>query len=286
MEDKKCIDVKEYPVKYPVKEKAYVIAPHNGIPFISAAVGITYPNPDYSVNRMSHTINLFEFVVAGCGEVMINGEWKRVSAGEMYILPSGIEHNYRSIRNDPWEKMWVNYDAPYVPALLKSYGVGNGIYRAESCRVYFEELIRLTKSSDVTENSAFLIADKIHKIIRAAAMANETAPADDYGIRRMISGYVYKKLNLDELADALHMSKTNVIRIFKKVYGQTPYDYLLNEKIRNARILLSETTLTVREIADKLAISDEHYFSTVFYKKVGVRPREYRKREKEDSYDT
>lgn len=286
MDRENIIDVKEYPVKYPVKEKAYVIVPHNGIPFSSAAVGITYPNPDYSVTRMSYNINLFEYVVSGSGEVMINGEWRKASAGDLYILPQGIEHNYRSAREDPWEKLWINYSADYIPAFLNSYGVGNGIYRAESARVYFEELIELTKASAVTENSAFLIADRIHKIIRAAAMANSTEAQDEYGMRRLISGYVYKKLNLDELAAELHMSKTNVIRVFKRLWGQTPYDYLLCEKIRNAKILLTETKLPIREIADKLAISDEHYFSTVFYKKVGIRPSQYRKRGKEGAYDT
>ncbi len=277
MSNNKSIDVKEYPVKYPVKEKAYVFVPHNRIPFSSAAVGITYPDADYCVSREPSRITLFEYVISGEGEVLVDGAWQSVRAGDFYILRCGEAHDYRASRSDPWEKLWVNYVADYTDSLLSSYGVKSGVYHSESVKVYFEELIKLTKASSLDEHTAFSIADRIHKIIRSAAIENERSETEDkYGIRRLISTYIYKKINLDELAEKLHMSKSNMIREFKKSYGVTPYNYLLEQKMESAKILLKETKLSIREIADKLCIFDEHYFSTVFYKKVGIRPREYR----------
>ena len=83
--------------------------------------------------------------------------------------------------------------------------------------------------------------------------------------------------SLDELSEKLHISKSNVIRIFKKRYGITPYEYLLSSKIDAAKVLLQSTQMTVREIADRLCVSDEHYFSTLFCNRVGMRPSDFRK---------
>lgn len=276
MQEGTDIDIREYPVKYPVKEKAYAIIPHNGIPFFDAAVGITYPSADYQVYRPPCGITLFEYVLSGEGEVLINGEWHRVSAGDFYILRSGEEHTYRSVPKNPFHKLWVNYVADYISSFLASYGIESGVYHSDTVKRYFEELIELSQESSLHSDAAFMIAERIHKIVYTAAKEKQNALDDELGMRRLLTSYTYKRLNLDEASAALHMSKSNLIRSFKRIYGVTPYEYLLSLKIESAKVLLRETRLSVREIADKLCIVDEHYFSTVFYKRVGTRPREYR----------
>jgi AraC-like DNA-binding protein len=126
------------------------------------------------------------------------------------------------------------------------------------------------------------VADCVHKIISLAAtkrISGSVADSDEYRIREELNAALYRKLDLDELSAKLHISKSNIIRIFKKRYGITPYEYLLSAKIDAAMALLQSTQMTVKEIADRLCISDEHYFSTLFRKRVGIRPGEFRKTE-------
>ena len=277
MSNIKNVEFAEYPVSFPVKEKAYALITHDGIPFRNAALGITYPTANYRINRRNSPICLFEYILEGEGEVLIDGEWRRAASGDFYILSSGIDHIYRSSETNPWKKLWVNYYSDYMPAFLAAYGIRGGIFHSSSVKDYFEELINLTKSSGGESETAFRIADRLHKIVRIAATLNKNAQDDEYGMRRMLSSYVHKKLNLDELAEALHMSKSNLIRIFKKTYGVTPYEYLIELRMETAKILLRDTKLTIKEIADKLVFFDEHYFSAIFLKKVGIRPGVYRK---------
>ena len=267
----------EYPVSYPVKEKAYALITHDGIPFSSAALGITYPTANYSINRRNSPLCLFEYILEGEGEIFIDGEWRHAAAGDFYILPSGIDHIYRSSEQNPWKKLWINYYSDYMENFLAAYGIRGGVYHSESVQGYFEELINLTKTGGGEAETAFRVADRLHKIIRIAAMLNKNAVDDEYGMRRLLSTYVHKKLNLDELAEGLHMSKSNMIRIFKKRYGVTPYEYLIELRMETAKILLRDTKLTIREISDKLVFFDEHYFSSIFLKKTGLRPGVYRK---------
>ncbi len=278
MSKNKNIDKKEYSVKYPKKEKAYAIIPHGAVPFESAVVGVTYPSVDYEISRSeNHRVCVFEYVLSGEGEIFIDGEWQTVTAGDFYILPAVKSHTYRSSHDDPWEKIWINYISEYMPNLLKAYGVNGGVYRSENVARYFEELSELAKENDLNEDTAFKIADRLYKIVNIAAMQNVKAEEDNLEMRKIISSYIYKKLNLDEFAKRLNMSKSNAIRVYKKKYDTTPYEDLITLKIEAAKTLLADTTLTIKEIAEKLCIYDEHYFSSLFLARIGVRPGIYRK---------
>ena len=135
-----------YPnLRFPKKEYAVAFIAEDSIPFNNALVGITYPDPEYKITRLaSAPITVFEYVLEGKGEIMLDGKWQTVSAGQIYILRSGEEHCYRSNAKDPYKKIWVNYVASYLSALLDSYGLKSGIYESENAKAYFDQLLELT----------------------------------------------------------------------------------------------------------------------------------------------
>lgn len=265
-------------VAYPLVEKAYAIVNPNKIPFSMAMVGITLPSASYKMSRnTANVMNVFEYVLEGEGRILIDGEWQTVKAGDFYILRQGEEQMYRASTADPWKKIWINYVAGYVTAFCDAYGVKSGVYCADGVKDIFEELIALTRSDMDKQAVSFAIADRVHAIIKAASSNVCDTNDGEYGLKRRISAYVHGRFSLDELAEELHMSKSNVIRIFKREYGVTPYEYLLELKMETAKLLLRDTDLPIKKIADKLCIADEHYFSAMFLKRVGKRPSEYRK---------
>jgi AraC-like DNA-binding protein len=271
-----------YPnLRFPKKEYAVAFIAEDSVPFNNALIGITYPDPEYRINRSaSAPITVFEYVLEGKGEIMLDGKWHTVSAGQIYILRNGEEHRYRSNAKNPYKKIWVNYVAPYLSALLDSYAIKSGIYESENAKAYFDQLLELTKSPTVSKNTHFSIAECVHKIIHTVATERLAEKTDEYRIREALNASVYDKLSLEDLAAKLHISKSNVIRVFKKSYGVTPYEYLLTLKIATAKLLLRDTKMTVKEISDRLHISDEHYFSSLFLARVGMRPKDYRNKKR------
>ena len=81
---------------------------------------------------------------------------------------------------------------------------------------------------------------------------------------------------VDLLAEA-HMSKSYFLRLFRRYMGTTPYNYLVNFRITQAKELLVLTDHSVSEIAQKVGFRDASNFSTRFAKATGQSPLQYRK---------
>ena len=64
--------------------------------------------------------------------------------------------------------------------------------------------------------------------------------------------------------------------MFKKVANVTPNEYLISIRISNAKQLLSESNLSVAQIAEMCGFNDASYFSYYFKKTFGITPREYK----------
>ena len=271
------MNVSNFSVRYPGKEKALAVVNEGANPFRNAVIGITNPIPYYEIYRSAKLpVNVFEYVLEGEGEILIGDEWQKVSEGQVYILRQGEAHRYRSNPDNPWKKIWINYVADYISSFLDAYGIQSGVYSAEDARVYFERVLEYVDGGAPYVNSSYNIADCVHGIIGAVALERSSGGSDEDSIREALNSAVYEKLNLDSLSSSIHISKSNIIRIFKKRYGVTPYEYLLSLKISTAKILLKDTQITVKEISERLCFSDEHYFSNVFFSRTGMRPRDYR----------
>jgi len=66
-------------------------------------------------------------------------------------------------------------------------------------------------------------------------------------------------------------------RVFQKVVGVRPQDYVISAKTERARQLLSESDLTIGMIAEALGFRDIFFFSRQFRQKTGQTPTEFRR---------
>lgn len=93
---------------------------------------------------------------------------------------------------------------------------------------------------------------------------------------------VYLQENYDRpadfaaIADSMAVSASYLSRIFHEQTGISPSKYLTDYRMRQARKLLMDTRLTVREIAVRVGYPDPYHFSRNFKNTVGVSPAQYR----------
>lgn len=78
-------------------------------------------------------------------------------------------------------------------------------------------------------------------------------------------------------ADQLFVTTGHLTKVLKDVSGKTAGELIDDAVIMEARILLTNPSLTISQIADELQFSDQSFFGKFFKKKIGTSPSEYRK---------
>jgi len=86
-----------------------------------------------------------------------------------------------------------------------------------------------------------------------------------------------QELTLKALAAASYLSPFHFARLFKKLTGSTPHNYLAGIRAARAQLLLAETELSVTEIGSRVGYLSASHFTKAFRLATGTTPREFRK---------
>ncbi|WP_339321659.1 helix-turn-helix domain-containing protein [Paenibacillus sp. FSL W8-0194] len=86
-----------------------------------------------------------------------------------------------------------------------------------------------------------------------------------------------QELSLEWIADRLHYNPNYLSSIFKKEFGMTFSEYLMNYRLEMAKKWLVETDMTIKDIAERLQYHNSQNFIRSFRKKEHVTPGSYRK---------
>ena len=95
-------------------------------------------------------------------------------------------------------------------------------------------------------------------------------------MRNYIEGNFDKELNLDLLSHIRFTSKFHLLRLFKKYYGQTPRQYLIDKRIEKSKTYLG-MGMSVSETCYSVGFESPSSFSTLFKKKIGKTPTDFQK---------
>jgi AraC-like DNA-binding protein len=83
-------------------------------------------------------------------------------------------------------------------------------------------------------------------------------------------------LDVSALARAAHLSEAHFSREFRRVFGETPHQYLLTRRLERAAALLRNTDRTVAEICFAVGLQSVGSFTTSFGRAYGLSPTAYR----------
>ena len=73
-----------------------------------------------------------------------------------------------------------------------------------------------------------------------------------------------REWRVEDLLAIAHMSRSTLMRVFRKATGQTPIEYLIRIRMQKAIELLRVTNLSITEIAIQVGFNDSNYFSRQF----------------------
>lgn len=165
-----------------------------------------------------------------------------------------------------------------VTATLSSRAAINGGLDAEDALSLSDEYIRkceLLSSVEAIVNLQYhMVLDYTRRVERIRLGKNPSK------LLMQVTNYVQHNLSrpidVDELSRSLFISRTYLAKKFKAETGITLTDFILREKIEEAKRLLRYTDKSLSLIADYLGFSSQSHFGRAFKKYSGKTPGEYR----------
>ena len=94
---------------------------------------------------------------------------------------------------------------------------------------------------------------------------------DDY-----VKAHLDESISLNDLASTLALSRYHFARGFREAMGLTPHEFVLQQRVARAQLLLSRTRKPLHEIASMCGFADQSHMTRVFKKQLGTTPGKYR----------
>ena len=94
-------------------------------------------------------------------------------------------------------------------------------------------------------------------------------------IDHYIAENIGSTISMDDLSELLHCSKFYFLREFKKLVGETPYQYLMHKRLEQAKAKLSADNPNIAEISHQLGFNDQSHFTRVFKSQYGMTPGQF-----------
>ena len=85
-------------------------------------------------------------------------------------------------------------------------------------------------------------------------------------------------ISVDDLMNATGMSRSSLTRKMHELFNLSPKDFLQAARIKHACSLLTQTDLSVKEVAYACGFNNPHYFATCFKTSTGLTPSEFREK--------
>jgi AraC family transcriptional regulator of arabinose operon len=92
-----------------------------------------------------------------------------------------------------------------------------------------------------------------------------------------IRGHLSGKISIDTLCQKACMSKSTFFRSFKATFGLSPVDYIIREKLRLAKTLLADPSMSITAVCYQSGFNNLNYFSRLFKRAEGITPARYQR---------
>ena len=252
----------------------------NKAPLAVVCVGWEKCARDYLIDRDTFPFLSVEFVAAGKGQLEIDGTQHELKAGSLFAYGPGVRHCMRTDPTELLDKYFVDFTGSRALPLMEELDLQPGKLHhnqhGHDLRDAFEHLIRLAGHVGVyTPRTCALQLELLLLATRYGGGEMSTEPDRAFATfercRRHMEDHFLDFSTVDDFAEVCHVNVAYLCRLYRKYSGLSPYQYLMQIKMKWAANRLHTGEVLVREVADELGI-DPFQFSRSFKRIHGVSP--------------
>ncbi len=210
-----------------------------------------------------------------------------IKSGDLLIIFPGEWHSYKPDEQEGWSEYWIGFSGANMDSRVKHgfFSPSNPIYKVghnEFLINLYEEAIRTAKRQEYCFQQllAGIVNHMLGIIFMRGSIKEDESLKNELKIVNMAKNIMIESIEnnimMPDIARKLNISYTSFRRLFKKITGQSPAQYFINMRIQRAKKMLLGTDASIKEISLTLQFENPEYFSTMFKKKTGLSPQQFR----------
>lgn len=239
-------------------------------------------------------------ILEGSGEWVLEGERRRFGPRDLLFIPAFVPHEFRADQGVAVEHIAVHFDfAQGCPApasqlerrppycvrfthgleiatqrrLFAGHRIGRALGDAVAALASGHVLGAAQAAAQVTEVLLALLAGP-EKTRRKAEVSRDALRVQ--AVVRHMTENLAGRVDHAALEQVSGLSPSRLQALFREVTGYPPLDYLRRLRVEEARRLLADSRLSVKEIAARTGFRDTSHFSRVFRRVDGLSPAHFR----------
>lgn len=201
------------------------------------------------------------------GDMIKNGHGEAVRDNALTYLK---ELEEREILNaDTLKYFYLDFmQAVYYASQALNIHIYDLFKSEEKVRLYLDGVSNVAQMKELV----VYVIDGFEKMMHVEDEQNNIAKV----VQEYIHAHLSMDIRRDDLAEYVHVNPDYLTRLFKKETGMSIKEYVINERMREAKALLEQTTLPVGVVAAMVGYYNFSYFSQTYKKVIGVSPSQER----------
>lgn len=256
--------------------------------FYLQSLGHFFCDSEYYTKREGYKSYLLIYTISGKGYAKYRGRSYETGEGQVLLMDCYDYQEYWTDKTDPWQFKWIHFNgstsSEYFNLIYDRFGPLVDMHGKPRLLECLDEIIRQVMNNDFQAevNVSRLIMEILSELLLSDAHKNEEPELKlwNESIRSALD-YVDnnydKDISLKDMASAACCSEFHFSRVFKRVTGYSPYEYLLKYRINKAKSHLKDSNFTVEEIAGLVGFSSISNFIRTFKALEEITPLKYRK---------
>lgn len=219
---------------------------------------------------------------------IIKGVEQRVPKNSMVLFSPETPYRYYA-DGDAYADDWMFFNVTKEEEIrLRESGLCDRVYQV----LNLEELSQLIRfmafefhsqdpyHEEIVEHYTGIFFYKLYRMVKRNSTVHSQALLERYDsmfhMRNLVYGDPEAGYDVNMLAEKIGMSRSGFQHLYKKIFGVSVMEDVVESRIARAKKLLRATNLSVKEIAEKSGYTNEYSFMRQFKERVGLTPTQYR----------
>ena len=259
------------------------IAPNTQYPIMR------HPDAYYFKPAKGRVLNEFQIVYIYEGGGFFESQSisrQRIDAGTLIVLFPGERHSYAPDEHSGWSEYWIGFHGEIANNLLTTgfFSPKEALLKiglSSSLMGFYRDAISIADKESVGSQQLLsgivmhMLGHILYRHRSSTDCANRTEDVVNEA-RQLMRERLHHSLSAEDIANALGVGYSWFRQSFRRVTGVPPAQYISLLLISRAKEMLVSEHMSISETAYALGFESVGQFSTMFRKREGVTPRQFR----------